>query len=382
MKQLIDVFGRQPHFRLAVALCGIIALHASACTIFVLTDTNQTLFCNNEDGPGARTRIWFVPGGPKHYGAVYVGYDNGWAQGGLNTEGLAFDWVAGYKETWEPHPGLPTIVRNERVLETCATVDEAVAFYRKHDELSFTYAKILLADRTGASVIIGAKDGRLQVEKSNQCRGFGYGARTLDKMLAGSPKAGVADGTRILRACLQRGQYATRYFNIFDLKFGDIFLFPAPERDDQVRFHLATELKKAPHYFDMPQIHEQLTEAPRPLLENMQHPALDDCQALPDQEPKVTARVRKMLQDVIDGTPHIGDYTAGGWSQTAPVLKDIQAQLRACGQFVSATLVGRARKEGMKKYYYRMEFEKRTILQCFMFDAQDKLASSRTADVQ
>lgn len=115
-------------------LCVVIALPASACTIFVLTDTNRVLFCNNEDGPSGETRIGFVPAGPKHYGAVYVGYDNGWAQGGLNTEGLAFDWVAGYKETWDTELSLPTVVRNERMLETCATVEEVVAFYRKHHE--------------------------------------------------------------------------------------------------------------------------------------------------------------------------------------------------------------------------------------------------------
>jgi len=323
-----------------------------------------------------------VPAGPKRYGVVYVGYDNGWAQGGVNTEGLAFDWVAGYKETWDAEPNLPTIVRNERLLETCASVEEAVAFYRQHHELSFNYAKILVADRTGASVIIGAKDGKLQVEKSNQCRGFGYGARTLDKMLAGSAEADVANGARILRACLQQGQYPTRYFNIFDLKSGNIFLFPSPDRDDQVRFSLAAELKKGAHYFDMSQIHEQLTQAPRPLLENMEQARLDECQAIPDQEPKVTAHVRRMLQDVIDGTPHIDDFTAEAWSEAAPALRDMQAQVKAFGPFVSATLVGRGRKDGMRWYSYRMEFEKRVILQRFVFNGQDKLASSQTEDVR
>jgi hypothetical protein len=65
------------------------------CTIFVLTDTNQALFCNNEDWSDPKTRIWFLPAGDRYYGAVNVGFDNGWAQGGLNTESLAFDWVAG-----------------------------------------------------------------------------------------------------------------------------------------------------------------------------------------------------------------------------------------------------------------------------------------------
>lgn len=131
-----------------------------ACTIFVLTDTNRALFCNNEDWSNPKTRIWFVPAKPNHYGAVYVRFDNGWNQGGLNSEGLAFDWVAGYKEAWNPDPSVPRAWRNEQVLETCATVKEAIASHREHREPSFTYAKILLADRTGASVIIGANDGK------------------------------------------------------------------------------------------------------------------------------------------------------------------------------------------------------------------------------
>ena len=113
---------------LGLALCGLLSVPVKACTIFVLTDTNRVLFCNNEDWSNPKTRIWFVPAKPKHYGTVYVGFDNGWAQGGLNTEGLAFDWVAGYKEVWNPDPSVPGVWRNERVLETCATIEEAIAF--------------------------------------------------------------------------------------------------------------------------------------------------------------------------------------------------------------------------------------------------------------
>ena len=48
-----------------------------ACTIFVLTDTNQALFCNNEDWSNPKTRTWFLPAGDGYYGVVYVGFDNG-----------------------------------------------------------------------------------------------------------------------------------------------------------------------------------------------------------------------------------------------------------------------------------------------------------------
>ena len=94
-------------FGLALALCGFISVPVHACTIFVLTGTNRALFCNNEDWSNPKTRIWFVPGNDKHYGGVYVGFDNDYAQGGLNTKGLAFDWVAGYTEKWKPDPRPP-----------------------------------------------------------------------------------------------------------------------------------------------------------------------------------------------------------------------------------------------------------------------------------
>ena len=89
------------------ALFCLIATRAPACTIFVLTDTNRTLFCNNEDWSDPKTRIWFVPGNDKHYGGVYVGFDNDYAQGGLNTEGLAFDWLGKLHPRFEtPHRAL------------------------------------------------------------------------------------------------------------------------------------------------------------------------------------------------------------------------------------------------------------------------------------
>jgi len=41
-------------------------------------------------------------------------------QGGLNTKGLAFDWVAGFMEKWEFDPGMKSVRGNpsERMLET------------------------------------------------------------------------------------------------------------------------------------------------------------------------------------------------------------------------------------------------------------------------
>ena len=74
----------------------------------------------------------------------------------MNTKGLAFDWVAGFKEKWERDPKLKKVKGNpaERMLESCASVEEAIAFFQSHWEPSFSYAKILIADSTGAGEII------------------------------------------------------------------------------------------------------------------------------------------------------------------------------------------------------------------------------------
>ncbi|MEO5959972.1 MAG: hypothetical protein ABIZ49_09690, partial [Opitutaceae bacterium] len=78
--------------RFIPTLLALGAFPAGACTIFVLTDANRALFFNNEDWFNPATRLWFIPAGKDHLGCVYLGFDNGWAQGGLNSAGLAFDW--------------------------------------------------------------------------------------------------------------------------------------------------------------------------------------------------------------------------------------------------------------------------------------------------
>lgn len=82
-------------FGLACSLSAI--CNSNACTIFVLSDARNTFFFNNEDYSNPVTCIWFMPGGKNYHGAAYVGFDNDWAQGGVNTAGLAFDWVSGYE---------------------------------------------------------------------------------------------------------------------------------------------------------------------------------------------------------------------------------------------------------------------------------------------
>ena len=190
----------------------------------------------------------------------------------MNSAGLAFDWVAGYKEKWERDPKLKVAKGNpsERMLESCATVEEAVRFFQTHWERNFSYARILIADHTGASVILRAKDGQLDVQIMKRSRGFGYGEEILDKMLVTNPAPTLTNAASILQAARQQGQYATKYSNVFDLNSGDIFLFRFPEQPDPVKLNLTKELKKGRHLYHIPKIRDELMPAAEPASPNEQ----------------------------------------------------------------------------------------------------------------
>lgn len=196
----------------------------------------------------------------------------------------------------------------------------------------------------------------------------------LEKMLAKPPEPTVANGVAILKACLQAGQTATKYSNVFDLKSGDIFLFPSPGRDDDVKFNLAVELEKGGHYYDIPQIRQQIANAPLPLLNNMKRFFLDKFKPIPDKEPNITKHLRAIIQDAMGGNMRPDDYTADLWKGLSPVQKDIQADLNRLGDLVSLTLVDRRAEGSKRSYRYRLEFKNATVLQHFVLDEQNKVA--------
>ena len=363
--------------RLILVLLALVSIPARACTIFVLTDADHALFFNNEDWSNPATRIWFVPAGKGYVGCAYLGFDDGWAQGGLNTAGLAFDWVAGGAEKWEPSPARPAVRGNpaERMLETCSTVDEAIAFFRTHWEPSFARAHIMIADRTGASVIIGAKDGQLHVERANGSRGFGYGWQTLADRLAKSPAPTVANGVAILNACLQSGATPTRYSNVFDLKTGEMVLFPTPGGGESMSLFLAAELAKGGHYYDLPQLRTQLTAAPRPIPNNLKRFFLDEFQPLADQELPIAQRVRGFIRDAASGTMRAEDYAEEFWQQISPAQKQIQAEMQPLGEFASLALVGRKDDADRRSYLYLIEFKNARVLQRYVLDGKGRLAA-------
>jgi hypothetical protein len=240
---------KRTYLSLVLAIAALY-VESAACTIVVLADQHGVLFANNEDSHIPNTRIWFVPPSDGRAGCAFVGYDDGWAQGGLSTRGLAFDWVATGPVVWERAAGMKEVTgsASAEMLATCGSVEDAIKFFQSHWEPGFAYARIMVADKSGASALISAADGKLEAYRSKSCAAFGFGGEQASKLISADSAATFENAATILRAARQSGEYATKYSNVFDLKSGAIQIVAG---DQDVRLNLLEELARGPHFIDL-----------------------------------------------------------------------------------------------------------------------------------
>lgn len=275
---------------LVALLVASVAANASAlaCTIFKVTLNGRTFAGNNEAWTDPNTKVWFLAAEKGKYGRVFFGYRNGYSQGGMNERGLCYDWVAGYQTGWKRDPNKTDYPGNfgEKVLEEAATVDEAIAIYERYfdtvNDTSFATARALLADRSGASAIIGWENGRLKITRGDgACQTLGWEQDATQRRLielvertasAASSRPAASTGlsaseviealSGVLSACQQSGKYTTFYSNVYDLERGEVHVYQFHAKSPAVTIDLQRELAKGSHYYDLPKIAEQMKLPP------------------------------------------------------------------------------------------------------------------------
>jgi len=269
---------------IGLVLCSILISHsASACTFFVATVKGTTFFGSNEDNDKADTNIWFLPAEPGKYGGVYLGFNDGFAQGGMNDKGLCFDGSSTPKANLIFHAKKKNYQGNliKKIMEECATVDDVVKMV---DEYQFRVlqkqGQLMFADASGDAVIVGGPGRR--------GRGIDVIRRkkkhtVLTNFLPGNPKKGghpcirhsIADQmldlnptpsfdnfVSILKAVhLEGRETATVYSNIFDLNNKIMKVFYFHNYREGVEFKLEDELEKGPHSYKIKSLFPY-TEAP------------------------------------------------------------------------------------------------------------------------
>jgi len=244
---------------------------ADGCTIVMVAKGKIILAGNNEDWKNPKTKIWFTPASDGEYGRVCVGFDDGFAQGGMNDQGLFIDANALSPTGWKAEENKPMFrgALVEKILATCATVEDTIALFDKYNVSGLARAKFPIADRTGASMVVEYGKGQVQyVRKSGayqistnfvitNVKNENYPCtryRISDKMLKDADDILLELVRAILSATHQEGQYPTVYSNICDLKNGDIYIYNFHNFEEVVKFNLEEELKKGKKSYDLPSL--------------------------------------------------------------------------------------------------------------------------------
>lgn len=246
----------------AFLLCIIflcLSIPAQACTIFSAKDGNTVLVGNNEDWFDKDTYVWFIPAVEGRHGRVLFGYETASTEGGMNDQGLFFDWVAKGSRN-DTMPSLPGRIDysgslSEYILETCSNVAEAIKVYDTYNEYVFGYATIFLSDKSGASATVTwDKDKQaLKIDyKTGKYQVLGYGDGIVQPLLDKAQGISIDLYQSILEASIQGD--ITQYSNIYDLVNGDVYVYNQRNFYENVKFNLSDELSKGKHMYYIPDL--------------------------------------------------------------------------------------------------------------------------------
>jgi hypothetical protein len=279
---------------LTVVILVSVHLTADACSMFTLSDGEIVLFANNEDyiEPGV---IWFVPDTRDTFARVNLGFKDDFAQGSMNEKGLCFDAAVVPEIPWTADPAKKdTLNLIEVIMNTCASVDEAVALFDQYNCSHLKRSQFMFADATGnCAVVTWDPPGKLSVARKKgthmlitndryawsglRDQRFVLGERALKG--AAQPSLDVCKQT--LDAMHQCGKSAfTSYSNVFDLKSKQIHLFNLGDFNELVTLDFNEEIKKGPHTIKLQKLFKQSPDikdiraaAPRAYNTEIQLPA-------------------------------------------------------------------------------------------------------------
>jgi hypothetical protein len=298
---------RQYMILLAAACIYIVGTGVSlACTGFVAVKDGQVLAGQNVDWKNPNLYAWFLPPENGKYGCFFFGMLPGYPTGGVNDQGLVQVGAGTSTVKLKPLPGQKNVKSLRQMLKlfqeamrTCATVDEALEWYRKYS-LKTAVSHNIIMDRTGKWVLLEAdKKGNLLVYPQGDTRFYyldealnrGEGENppplpdtlrhsphfqvvtnflhtdpkrkglfgpypcwrydTTVKMLENAEKISVDLFRSILEAVHQDGDYPTKRSVIYDVKNGDVYFSYLGNFEKEIKFNLNTELKKGKKVYDL-----------------------------------------------------------------------------------------------------------------------------------
>jgi hypothetical protein len=234
--------------------------------MYKITLFGKTFVGNNEDFWNPKSLIWFEKGRQSAYGAMFLGGDTVYAQGGMNEKGLVFD---GFSLNTDPSIAKPNKLRFDHhvlknVLRKCQDIDEVYTMLYNYD-LSSLRAMFLFVDKSGKYLIVEPdtliKGSDHKYLLSNFCPSktpdlnavkipfYQKGRKVLD---------GNVDTTfnylKSLSDTLHQEWFplgGTLYTTIYDLNEENIFIYLCHDYKHQAKLNLRDELAKGYHSIDI-----------------------------------------------------------------------------------------------------------------------------------
>lgn len=240
-------------------LLSVSATHA--CSMFTLVRDGIVLMGNNEDyiKPGY---VWFVPAAEGRLGRVNFGFKDNFAQGSMNEKGLCFDAAVVAEIPWEPDP-MKKNADNllELILDTCGTVDEALALFEDYNCKHLARSQFMFADATGASAVVAwlpdsglnivRRTGDYQLITNTRLDYSGFRCERFvlaDRVLRDTAGDVAATAKKALDTIHQEGPQAyTSYSTIYNPKARTVQVHNLANYDEVVTFDLGAELIKGAH---------------------------------------------------------------------------------------------------------------------------------------
>lgn len=247
----------------------IISIPVSACTVFNATSGENTLIGNNEDWTDKNTYVWFESQENNEYGAIYFGFQNMWPQGGMNDQGLFFDWVMSGNTVTRLKPSHDRLNFNgnlsAEIMKKCSNIDEVLSMYEKYNQPAFGYCKAMYVDNSGDSAIIGwdYQNDKISVDrKKGSYQLLGYGAVFLQNVFMNNKYNVTIESFNNMISMAQQGDL-TVYSNIYDPVNLEIYVYHMHDFNKVIKFNLKDELKKGDHSYKISSLYDKLLDTER-----------------------------------------------------------------------------------------------------------------------
>ena len=229
---------------------------AYSCSIFEVSSGEKTLVGNNEDWIDMDcndSMVWFLPAAEDKYGRVFFGWKGAGPEGGMNDQGLFFDWVAHTPRVLlpiDPNKKVYNGSECDLLLEKCSNINEALEILKTYNFPTLGYAEIMVVDEAGNSAVVtwDWNKNELSIKRSNnKYQIIGYGYNIVKPILEQEDSKLSIEKFRSMLEASKQGSY-TVYSNIYDLKNKDIYVYFNHDFQKVVKFNLNNELKKGSHF--------------------------------------------------------------------------------------------------------------------------------------